>query len=264
MLKKRKFTAEQKLDLFERYRSGETECYTELLESFVPLVEIIATKVKAKLPGPIEIGDLISDGFFGLADAIEKFDASKGYKFETYASARIRGAILDSLRDYDWVSRYSRIKFKDLLSAQMSLTEKLQREPENSEIAEFLGWSENEVYKIQAAYINSFAWNIDNANDSSAGFSDGESGGVGLSLSDTLADSTLGDYDFDFTSEDIASRLTDAMSELTEQESVVVYLHHYENLPFVKISEELGIGAARVSRIYSGALETLKSRLLES
>ena len=76
-------------------------CIRDRLEAYLPLVEIIASKTKSKLPVQIEIGDLVNDGFFGLVDAIQKYDESTGNKFETYASNRIRGEINDRLRDYD-------------------------------------------------------------------------------------------------------------------------------------------------------------------
>jgi len=257
LLKKRKkYTSEEKVQLFTQYRDGDSSCYTELLEAYVPLVEIIATKIKSKVGPSVELGDLISDGFFGLADAIEKFDESKGYKFETYASTRVRGAIFDSLRDYDWVSRYSRIKFKTLDAAKLALSEKLQREPTADDIAIFLDWSINEVSKTEAAWVQSFPLDIDGSKS--------VYGDESFDLKEIIPDTTLGEPDFDFISETISAEFEVALSSLSEQESVVVYLHHYESLPFVRIAEELNIGAARVSRIYSGALETLKSKLLES
>jgi RNA polymerase sigma factor (sigma-70 family) len=100
LLKNKKILSDdQKKALWERYRKGDDEkVFSEMLEAYVPLVEIVAHRQKGSMPDTVEIGDLISEGMFGLAKAIEKFDDSDGNKFETYATFRIRGAIFDALR----------------------------------------------------------------------------------------------------------------------------------------------------------------------
>ena len=254
MLKKRKFTKIEQAELWERYRSGDESAYTDLLESYVSLVEIIATKAVAGLPNSIELGDLISDGFFGLADAVSKFDPSKGFKFETYATGRIWGEIYDRLRDYDWVSRYSRIKFKKITRTTDLLTEELQRNPTVEELAERLDWTIDEVLKTQAAYSSSFSANIDDY------MTEGEH--VSFSLEEVLGDETLGDPSFTMQYNGLTDALRIALESLDEQESVIIYLHHYESLPFVKIAEILEIGAPRVSQIYNKGLLVLQEHLL--
>lgn len=255
MLKKRKTWTDQEKDvLWERYRSGDESAYTELLESYVPMVEIIAVKTKGKLPISMEVGDLISDGFFGLVDAVKKFDPSKGYKFETYASGRIRGEIYDRLRDYDWVSRYSRLKFKQVAKTTDLLAEELQGDPTPQQIADRLEWDVEEVLKVQNSYLNSFPTNIDDyIKDSTHEF---------FSLEEVLEDETIGDPEFSSQYDDLADKLQGLLFKLSEQESVIMYLHHYEGLAFGKIAGILEIGAPRVSQIYSDALSTLQKHLV--
>ena len=249
--KRKKWSNEEKLILWDKYNSGDTSVYSELLESYIPLVEIIATKAASRLPNSVEIGDLISDGFFGLADAVQKFDSSKGYRFETYASGRIWGEIYDKLRDYDWVSRYSRLKFKQLNKTIDILLERLQREPTIEELCDELNWTTSELHKVQTLFNNSYPVNIDDYITDSTH--------ENFSLSEVIKDSKIGDSEFDYTKYDIIEKLSVSMFSLNEQESVIMYLHHYEDKTFISIATELGIGASRISQIYNDALKKIQN-----
>lgn len=252
MLITKKVSKQRKEELWEAYRENpdDKENYNSLVEAYLPLVEIIATKMKGNLPQSVELGDLINDGYFGLVDAIVKFDASKGYKFETYASNRIRGQINDSLRQFDWVSRYSRLKFKYVSQTQNNLSEELQREPSSQDIADRLGWDLSEVLKVQASYLNSFSVNIDDylTEDNHEFFS----------LSEVLADTKLSDVEYGLEFGDLTTAMEEALFSLSEQQSVVVYLHHYEQLQFAEIAKLLKVEQSRVSLLYSQALERMR------
>ena len=250
MLKKRKkWTEAEQAVLWEQYRSGDISVRTELYESYVPLVEIIATKIISKLPDSIEFGDLVSDGFIGLVDAVEKFDHSKGFKFETYASSRIWGEITDQLRSFDWVSRHSRLKFKRYNETIDILSERLQRTPTTTDIADELNWDMDEVYKIQSLMDTSFLTSLQLSS-----FDEYEDG----SYQDSVADATIGESGFSFELENISDQLALGLSKLSEQESVIVYLNHYENMSFADIAKSLTLGASRVSQIYNDALRKLR------
>lgn len=254
MLATRKFSVEEKENLWVKFRQGDESVMTDLLEAYLPLVEIIAVKAKHGLPDSLEVGDLISDGVFGLADAIRKFDSSQGNKFETYATSRIWGEIYDKLRDYDPVSRYSRLKFKKLSRTTDLLFEELQREPTAREIADRIEWDYSEVVKTQAAYYNSFSVNIDEyIKDSTHEF---------FSLEEVMGDDSIGRSDFVLEYSDLVDKLQEALFKLPEQESIIIYLHHYENLPFNKIAALLGLGSSRVSQIYKVALNKLQDAFL--
>ena len=251
MLRNKKiYTDEQKEVLWERYNSGNKSVYQDLCEAYLPLVEIIASNNKSRLPDQVEVDDLISDGFFGLADAIEKYDSSVGAKFDTYATSRIRGAIYDRLRDYDPISRHYRGKFKQVTAVTDALSEIHQRVPTDSEVAKELRWDIAEVQKIRSYYVSSFTVNIDEY------ITDGTH--ESFSLADVLADDTIGDADFQLQEQEITDRLIEGLESLSDQESLVVFWKHEEGLNFREIGERLSIKVPRVSRIYSGAMKKLR------
>ena len=253
MLNSRKFTDEEKQEAWDNYRDNPDDpgAYTHLLEVYVPLVEILAAKAKGNLPSQVEVGDLVNEAFFGLVDAVEKFDESKGFKFETYASARIRGSIQDSLRDSDWVSRYARLKFKLVSGTEAALLEELQRYPTQEEVAERAGISMEEYVKITSAYQNSFPFNIDEyMSDATHEF---------FSLSELLSDESAPDVSYGLEFEELSKVLEQAMLTLDEQQSIVVFLHVYESLKFSEIAEIIGVSPQRITSIYDKALQKIRS-----
>lgn len=254
-MKAKKLTKEQKQDLWTKYKDNpdDLKVYNDLLEAYIPLVEIIAVKSKSKLPSQIEVGDLINDGFFGLVDALDKFDESKGYTFETYASTRIRGEINDRLRDYDWVSRYARLKFKLVSQTEALLLEELQREPSDSEIAERIGFEVDELNKIRSNYFASFPVNIDDYMSDSTHET--------FSLSELLVDSSESSIEYENEYKEVSSVVEKALFSLNEQQSVVVYLHLYEDLKFKEIAEMLGVSDQKIKKTYDSALLDLQKQL---
>lgn len=252
---KKKYSEEEKQVLWSRYREDKTDAkvFNELLEAYFPLLEVIASKSKSSLPAQIEIGDLLNDGFFGLVDALEKFDESKGWKFETYASNRIRGEINDRLRDYDWVSRYSRLKFKQVSQTEIFLTEELQRQPSLQDIADRLGWDIQEVGKVQASFNNSYSINIDEYISDSMHES--------FSLSEMIPDASAGQAGFDLDVDDLTKIIEKHMFSLPEHESIVVFLSIYENMTFEEIAEVIEVKPSKVSKIFDQAIGRLRETL---
>lgn len=252
---KKSYTKEEKELLWEEYKKDPDDriAFNNLVEAYLSLVEVIASKSKSKLPSQIEIGDLVSDGFFGLVDAIDKFDESNGAKFETYASNRIRGEINDRLRDYDWVSRYSRLKFKQVLQTEAILEEELQRRPTSKDIAERLAWDLDEVEKTQAAYLQSFSINVDDYITDSTHES--------FSLQEMIPDSSASDIGFDIELSEVTNVLEKSLFSLDEQESIVVFLYIYEEKKLNEIAKLLDLNVKQVSKIYDGALKKLESAL---
>lgn len=252
MLKnKRKFSDTEKTELWATYNSGDTSVFAQLCEAYLPLVEIIANNNRSRLPDSIEVSDLINDGFFGLADAVEKYDASVGAKFDTYAASRIRGAIMDALRDYDPISRHYRGKFKKVTSMTDALAETYQRQPTDVEVAKELGWELEEVQRIRSYYLSSFTVNIDDYMSDSTHES--------FSLAEVMADESIGDQGYGLQEEEITEILVDGLNALSDQESLVLYWKHEENLNFREIGDRLGIKVPRVSRIYSAAMAKLRA-----
>ncbi|MCZ6772739.1 MAG: sigma factor, partial [Proteobacteria bacterium] len=129
-------------------RSGDRLLRNTLMVNYLPIVKYNAERVSAKLPDEIESDDLVSAGVFGLMDAIEAFDLTRGVKFETYCAPRIRGAILDELRSMDWVPRLVRSRAHKLTRASVELQAFLGRMPNEAELAERLKMTRPEFAKL--------------------------------------------------------------------------------------------------------------------
>src|SRR5664279_213986 len=121
-----------------------------LITRYAPLVTQVATRMIGRLPDTVELADLVSYGMFGLIDAIEKFELDRGFKFETYASTRVRGAIIDELRAADWVPRSVRAKARAVETVTRSLEQHLLRKVTDEDVARELGWSTAEVRTVRA------------------------------------------------------------------------------------------------------------------
>jgi RNA polymerase sigma factor for flagellar operon FliA len=252
---KKKYSEEEKQVLWSKYRNDRNnlEIFNELLEAYIPLLEVIASKTKASLPPHIEFGDLLNDGFFGLVNAVERYDETKGWKFETYASNRIRGEINDRLRDYDWVSRYSRLKFKQVSQTESFLVQELQRQPSMQDIADRLGWEVEEVSKVQASFNSSYSVNIDEYISDSMHET--------FSLGEMLADESAGQAGFDLDVDDLTKIIERHMFSLPEHESIVVFLSMYENMSFEEIAEVIDAKPSKVSKIFDQAISRLRETL---
>ncbi len=137
------------------------ELRNRLVEIYLPLVKYNAERIWARLPEGVELDDLVSAGVFGLMDAIDAFDLSRGVKFETYCVPRIRGAMLDELRTMDWVPRLVRSKASKLNEAQKTLEARLGRQPTENELAEELGVTTEELEKmmLDASAVNLISLN---------------------------------------------------------------------------------------------------------
>src|ERR671924_1421458 len=140
---------EDVLQLWEELKKCPTqELRNRLVEIYLPLVKYDGERIWARLPEGVELDDLISAGVFGLMDAIDAFDLTRGVKFETYCVPRIRGAMLDELRTMDWVPRLVRSKASKLNEAVKTLEAKLGRCPNENELAEHMGMSQAELEKL--------------------------------------------------------------------------------------------------------------------
>src|SRR5437016_6554038 len=139
-------TGDPVAELWSEYKQHHTpDARERLILHYSPLVKFVAGRVAAGLPQSIEQADLVSYGIFGLIDAIDKFDTGRGFKFETYAIARIKGAIIDELRSMDWVPRSVRAKARSVEKAYTKLENELHRTPSDGEVADLLGMSEGDL-----------------------------------------------------------------------------------------------------------------------
>jgi RNA polymerase sigma factor FliA len=244
--------------LWADYKSaGARDARDRLILHYSPLVKYVAGRVSVGLPQNIEQSDLVSYGIFGLIDAIEKFDPERNIKFETYAIARIKGAIIDELRSIDWVPRSVRAKARSVERAYAKLENTLLRTPTDSEVATELGISEAELQAIfhQISFVGVVA--LDEM-FSSGGGDRGES----TTLGETIADKSEGPV-AQFEGEEMKQLLAAAINRLGEREKMVLMLYYYEGFTLAQIGEVLGVTESRVCQIHTKAVLQLRSRMAE-
>ena len=244
-------------DLWQQYKTDSApDARERLILHYSPLVKFVAGRVAAGLPQNIEQADLVSYGIFGLIDAIDKFDPERGFKFETYAISRIKGAIIDELRSIDWVPRSVRSKARAIERAYSKLENELRRTPDDNEVAAELGLSESEFAQTlsQISFVGLVA--LDEL--LSAGSERGNSGTVG----DTIADSAHDPVQA-FELDEMKHVLADAINRMPDRERLVLTLYYYEGLTLSEIGQVLGVTESRVCQIHTKAIFQLRGRLSE-
>jgi RNA polymerase sigma factor for flagellar operon FliA len=228
----------------------------DVLARYSPLVKYVVDKISATLPKTVDIDDLQSSAVIGLYDAWEKFDSSRGTKFETYAVWRIRGAVLDELRALDWASRTTRRKARRVEEVSRGLDQKLGRAASDNELADALGLDSREFFRVSDEVRSARHLSLERpqSNDESSDV-------MGLSEAIEAADAVdcleaveLGEA---------RGILLGAINHLPEQERLVVALYYYEELTLKEIGEILGISESRVSQVHTKAIRRLKRRVPE-
>lgn len=247
---------QQEIDLlWASYKSGrDLTIRDQLLVHYSPLVKYVAGRVAVGLPQNVEQADLISYGIFGLIDAVEKFDPARGYKFETYAIARIKGAILDELRSIDWVPRSVRAKARALERAYTKLEALHRRTPNDEEVATELGLSDEQFQALlgQLSFVGIVA--LDEL------LSVGGERGESMTLGDTIPDANdgpVGAYEV----EEMRQLLAQSINRMPEREKIVLTLYYYEGLTLAEIGEVLGVTESRVCQIHTKAVLQLRSKI---
>jgi len=227
------------------------ELRNRLVEIYLPLVRYNGERIWSRLPEGVELDDLISAGVFGLMDAIEAFDLSRGVKFETYCVPRIRGAMLDELRTMDWVPRLVRSKASKLNEATKNLEAKLGRQPTENELAEELGISVPELEKmiLEANAVNLISLNkkwyeTDSYKD--------------IREIDILEDAKGEDPTRGLQKRDLMKLVTKG---LNRNERLILILYYYEELTMKEIGQTLGLSESRVSQMHSSIVNRLKEQL---
>ncbi|HUQ38918.1 MAG TPA: RNA polymerase sigma factor WhiG [Acidimicrobiales bacterium] len=233
-------------------RTGSRECRDRLIVHYSPLVKYVAGRVSVGLPQNIEQADLVSYGIFGLMDAIEKFDPERNIKFETYAIARIKGAIIDELRSIDWVPRSVRAKARNVERAYAKLEADLGRTPTDEEVASELAVSLKELHTMfnQISFVGLVALDDLLAGDR----------GEATTLGDTIPDKDAGPVAA-FEVEEMKQILASAIDRLGEREKIVLTLYYYEALTLAEIGEVLGVTESRVCQIHTKAVLQLRSKM---
>ncbi|MCQ2538399.1 MAG: FliA/WhiG family RNA polymerase sigma factor [Lachnospiraceae bacterium] len=244
---------DEKERLWQEYTKTPTQAIREkLILSYAGLVKIVAGKLSIYLGYNVEYDDLVSYGTFGLIDAIDKFDYGKGVKFETYASLRIRGAILDQIRRMDWLPRSVRQKQKQIDAAYSKLETELGRMATDEEIARELEISPDELDRWQAQTKASGLVSLDEYMEE--GSESGISNVIGGQSDDYEPGAAM-------DREAIKQALVAALEDLTDKEKKVILLYYYEDLTLKEISNVLDVSESRISQLHTKAIQKLRIKL---
>ncbi|WP_294393172.1 FliA/WhiG family RNA polymerase sigma factor [uncultured Clostridium sp.] len=221
----------------------------QIIQEYIPLVKYIASRVMFGKNKYMEYEDLVSYGMIGLIDAINKFDNSKGMKFSSYASIRIKGAMIDELRKSRPISKGAMDKLNRYNKAIEELQSELLREPTNNEISKYLGISLSEVAEIEN-YINYISMvSLENVI-----FSDDED----INLMGVIEDKNSPSPDSYLEDKERIEILTEAIELLKEKDRMILNLYYYEGLTLKEIGKVLEVSESRVCQLHSRAIRNLR------
>jgi RNA polymerase sigma factor FliA len=241
------------LDLWVRFKAdpGNEQMRNQLVENFLPLVKYNGERIWSRLPEGVELDDLISAGIFGLMDAIDAYDLSRGVKFETYCVPRIRGAMLDELRTMDWVPRLVRSKASKLNEALKTMEARLGRTPTEIELAEQMQISVAELEKhitdanaVNLISLNKKWYETDSYKD--------------VREIDILEDKKGEDPTRRIQKNDLMRLVTKG---LNRNERLIIILYYYEELTMKEIGATLDLSESRVSQMHSSIMQRLQQQL---
>lgn len=238
--------------LWDEYsKTKNNQVREQIIIEYAPLVKVVAGRLSMYLGYNVEYDDLVGYGIFGLIDAIDKFDYRKEVKFETYASLRIRGAILDQIRKMDWIPRTVRQRQKQIDAVTKEIEATMGRPAREEEIAQALGIDENEYLEWQSQMK---VTNVVSLNEYLE---------MGTEISNEAAHVSR---HFDAPEkvaeqEELKEMLVEALELLTEKERKVIVLYYYEELTLKEISELLSVSESRVSQLHTKGLQKMKSKL---
>ena len=235
--------------LWEDYaRLQSAELREKIILEYAQLVKMVSGRLMMYLGYNVEYEDLVSYGTFGLIDAIDKFDIRKNIKFETYASLRIRGAILDQIRKNDWIPRTVRQRQKQIEAAIKDIEAKTGHPASDEEIAEALGISADDLLDWQTQMKCTNIISLNEYMDSGAEVAnDSHQQGHIITPEEALENSEM------------KVMLAEALESLTDKEKKVVLLYYYEELTLKEISQILEVTESRVSQLHTRALQKMKS-----
>ena len=244
----------QQLDTYQLWQSwrisGDDQAYQQLVELYISLVDQIAAKMKKNLSSLITFDEIKSHGLMGLLDALKKFEYDRGIQFETYASLRIRGAILDGIRENDWVPRSIREKAKKIEKAYQELEQLHLRSVSDLEVMEHLDLDVDEFNQNmkETSWMNFIS--LDEPIDE-------ESEHSKISNLPDMIDPIDQAMDHQFLKEILAQ----AIARLPEKEKLVVSLYYYEELNLTEIAEVLKLSVSRISQLHTKAIYRLRGAL---
>jgi len=241
------FDKEQEELLWEKYNSDRSiENRNDLVMFYSSYVKITIGKLVSRYNKYLDYDDLISYGMLGLIDAIDKFDSEKGVKFETYASIRIKGGIIDQLRRQDWLPASMRKRIKKVEAAYDEIENRQGRMATDSEVCEYLGIDKQELKSLVDTSHMANVMTFDE---------------VILGNVQFATESIDTNPEYSLEENVIKKALVDAVDGLTEKERLVVSMYYYDELTLKEIGAVMGVSESRVSQIHSKILEKLKLQL---
>ncbi len=226
------------------------EVREKIIIEYAALVKIVAGRLSMYLGYTVEYDDLVGYGIFGLIDAIDKYDFYKGVKFETYASLRIRGAILDQIRKMDWIPRTLRQKQKKIDLAFQKLETELGRAGTNEEVAKELEITVEEFENWQSHMKAASLISLDEYLEQGSEIRMESSGSVQFEQPEKVVEK-----------EELKKLLQTTLETLTENEKKVIVLYYYESLTLKEISKILEVSESRVSQLHTKALQKMRTKL---
>ena len=225
----------------------------EMVKKHLSLVNFVVARLSISLPNWLDKRDLINAGVIGLIDAVNHFDPSKGVKFETYASTRIRGAIIDELRSLDWIPRSTRTKSREIESAISVLINKLGHIPSDEEVSKELGWDLDKYHKTLEQVSGTTLLSLDELITTSPG-----------SEPVKRLDTVTGDEETTLDTierKELIQNVVVILGTLSEQEKLAIALYYYEELTLKEIGLVLDVSESRVSQIHTAAILKLRAKL---
>jgi RNA polymerase sigma factor for flagellar operon FliA len=230
------------------YASMQAPNMDGLVREHAPLVKRIAYHLIGRLPPSVQVDDLIQAGMLGLLEAAKHYDQSQGASFETYAGIRIRGAMLDELRRYDWTPRSVHRKAREVAEAMREIEAKTGRDARDAEVAEHLQLTLSEYHQILQDALSCRIFSIEELMEG------------GDSVFEECADDRASPIER-LTRAGFTKALADAISSLPERERLVISLYYEEGLNLRESGEVLGVSESRVCQIQSQAMLRLRARM---
>ncbi len=249
----KRLSQDELVSLWEKYLSNKVkETRDELIVQYLYLVRYVVGRIKVTLPATVSVDDITGYGVEGLINAVEKFSAQKNTRFETYALIRIRGAIIDRIRQEDFLPRSLRVKIKAIKNAQEELKQKLGRMPTTQEIAQAVNIDPDKIMKIlsEDTTITSLYEKRGTADDS-------------YEIIDTVQDTYKLNPQEKMEEKNVEEALQDALKRLPERERIVIVLYYQENMTMKEIGGTLNMSESRVCQIHAQGIMKLKNILSE-
>jgi RNA polymerase sigma factor FliA len=232
----------------EYWKNRSSEAKEKIIVHYIELVKVISGRLFSTYSAHIEFDDLVSYGALGLIDAIDKFDSSKKVKFETYATFRIKGSIIDQIRSLDWIPRSKRQKFKALDETLSRLQNEYGHEINDELVASEMSITSDELSELYGEMSTVSIVSLDEKISENSSFN---------IRTESVSDSP----DMSFEREEMKGILGGIIDCLGEKEKLVITLYYYEELTYKEISRILNITESRISQIHSKAIMTMRSRM---